>query len=221
MTRRDPLTLLFSLCLVIVVALIGYKVYLNFFKQDFEALHSAQVERTHKRAPPGAGARLAVAGNINNSVGFFERRIIPDLNQADVHLLVSAGNAVSGGGEDKYRALYGTLSHLEIPYLLTFGAHEYEDFGSFRFYDHFGPHFYSIRAGNTRLIFLDSTGKTPWRWQIRWLRDLLAHDTSNAQILFVGHPLLKPQTPILFDGEEDYLQPEAFRQALMQLVKIG
>ena len=219
MIRRNPLKLLFYLCLAIVVALVGYKVYLNFFKQDFEALHSEQVERIHQRTPPGSGIRFAVVGNINNSVGIFERRFIPTLNQAGVDFLVSSGNAVSGGGEDKYRALYGTLSHLDIPYLLTFGPHEYENFGSFRFYDHFGPHFYSVRAGNTRLIFLDSTGKTPWRWQMRWLRDLLAHDTSNAHILFIGHPLLQPETPALFDDEDDYLQPPAFREELMQLIR--
>jgi glycosyltransferase involved in cell wall biosynthesis len=219
MIRRNPLKVLFYLCLAIVVALVGYKVYLNFFKQDFEALHSEQVERIHERTPPGSGIRFAVVGNINNSVGIFERRFIPTLNQAGVDFLVSSGNAVSGGGEDKYRALYGTLSHLEVPYLLTFGPHEYEDFGSFRFYDHFGPHFYSVRAGNTRLIFLDSTGKTPWRWQMRWLRDLLAHDTSNAHILFIGHPLLQPETPAFFDGEDDYLQPPAFRDELMQLIR--
>ena len=219
MIRRNPLKLLFYLCLAIVVALVGYKVYLNFFKQDFEALHSEQVERIHQRTPPGSGIRFAVVGNINNSVGIFERRFIPTLNQAGVDFLVSSGNAVSGGGEDKYRALYGTLGHLDIPYLLTFGPHEYENFGSFRFYDHFGPHFYSVRAGNTRLIFLDSTGKTPWRWQMRWLRDLLAHDTSNAHILFIGHPLLQPETPALFDDEDDYLQPPAFREELPQLIR--
>ncbi|MBN7770940.1 glycosyltransferase [Marinobacter daepoensis] len=219
MIHRNPLKVLFYLCLAVVVALVGYKVYLNFFKQDFEALHSDQVERIHQRTPPGNGIRFAVVGNINNSVGIFERRFIPALNQAGIDFLVSAGNAVSGGGEDKYRALYGTLSHLEIPYLLTFGPHEYEDFGSFRFYDHFGPHFYSVRTGNTRLIFLDSTGKTPWRWQMRWLRDLLAHDTSNAHILFIGHPLLKPETPTLFDDEDDYLQPAAFREELMQVIR--
>lgn len=219
MIRRNPLKLLFYLCLAIVVALVGYKVYLNFFKQDFEALHSEQVERIHQRTPPGSGIRFAVVGNINNSVGIFERRFIPTLNQAGVDFLVSSGNAVSGGGEDKYRALYGTLSHLDIPYLLTFGPHEYENFGSFRFYDHFGPHFYSVRAGNTRLIFLDSTGKTPWRWQMRWLRDLLAHDTSNAHILFIGHPLLQPEIFVLFDDEDDYLQPPAFREELLQLIR--
>lgn len=219
MTRSKALKLLFYLSLLTVVALVGYKIYLNFFKQDFKALHSEQVEQIDVKVPPGSDIRFAVVGNINNSVGIFERRIIPELNHAQLDFLVSAGNAVSGGGEDKYRALYGTLSHLNMPYLLTFGPHEYEDFGSFRFYEHFGPHFYSVRTGNTRLIFLDSTGKTPWRWQIRWLQDLLQQDTSSSRILFVGHPLLEPQTPALFDGEDDYLQPEAFRSELMEAIR--
>ena len=177
MTHRNPLKILFYLCLAITVSLVAYKFYLNFFKQDFEAVHSEQVERIYQRTPPGSGVRFAVVGNINNSVGVFEKRIIPELNNAGLDFLVSAGNAVSGGGEDKYRALYGTLGRLDIPYLLTFGQHEYEEFGSFGS-GHMGPHYFSVRTGNTRLIFLDSTGKTPWRWQIRWLRDLLNQDTA-------------------------------------------
>lgn len=218
MIRTNPLKLLFYLCLLIVAFLLGYKLYLNFVKEDFEALHTEQVERMHERTPPGAGIRFAVVGNINNSVGIFENRIIPELNSAGLDFLVSAGNAVSGGGEDKYRVLHDTLARLEIPYLLTFGPHEYENFGSFRFYDHFGPHFYSVRTGNTRLIFLDSTGKTPWRWQIRWLKDLLGQDTTNARVLFVGHPPVRPDNPAIFADEDDYLQPEAFRSALMEVI---
>jgi len=219
MIFRNPLKLLFYLCLLIVILLVGYKTYLNLFMQDFNSLHSTQVERIHERVKPGDPVNFAVVGNINNSIGIFEERIVPELNDSGLDFMVSAGNAVSGGGEDKYRALYGTLNHLEIPYLLTFGAHEYDDFGSFRFYDHFGPHFYSIRTGNARLIFLDSTGKTPWRWQIRWLSDLLTQDTSNARILFIGHPPLEPEQNPLFDQEDDYLQPPEFREGLLDLIE--
>lgn len=218
MTLRNPLKLLFYLSLTVVVLLVGYKAYLNLFLEDFSSVHSQQVEAIYQRVKPGEPVSFAVVGNINNSIGVFEDRIVPALNRSGVDFMVSAGNAVSGGGEDKYRALYGTLSHLEIPYLLTFGPHEYEDFGSFRFYDHFGPHFYSVRTGNVRLIFLDSTGKTPWRWQIRWLDDLLNQDTSNARILFIGHPPLRPHQDPLFDQEDDYLQPAAFRDALLDTI---
>ncbi|MBW0147264.1 glycosyltransferase [Marinobacter arenosus] len=219
MILRNPLKLLFYLCLVIVTLLVGYKAYLNLFMKDFKGLHTDQVERIQKRTGPEAPVSFAVVGNINNSIGIFEERIIPELNSSGIDFMVSAGNAVSGGGEDKYRALYGSLGHLTIPYLLTFGAHEYEDFGSFRFYDHFGPHFFSIQAGNSRLIFLDSTGKTPWKWQIRWLNDLLAQDDSKARILFIGHPPIEPEKNAPFDQREDYLQPPEFRKALLQEIQ--
>lgn len=218
MILRNPLTLLFYLCLLTVILLVGYKTYLNFFKEDFAGVHTTQVEQIQQSISANDPVSFAVVGNINNSVGIFEERIIPELNASGIDFLVSAGNAVSGGGEDKYRALYGSLSHLNIPYLLTFGDNEYADFGSFRFYDHFGPHFYSIQAGNSRLIFLDSTGKTPWQWQIRWLSDLLSQDSSEARILFIGHPPLKPKEEALFDQPDDFLAPPEFRNALLDTI---
>ncbi|MBK1873637.1 MULTISPECIES: glycosyltransferase [Marinobacter] len=219
MMFRNPLKLLFYLCLLTVILLLGYKTYLNVFLEDFAGVHTTQVEQIQRKVTTDQAFSFAVLGNINNSVGVFEDRIIPELNASGTDFLVSAGNAVSGGGEDKYRALYGSLSHLDIPYLLTFGAHEFNNFGSFRFYDHFGPHFYSIQVGNSRLIFLDSTGKTPWEWQVRWLEDLLNQDASKARILFIGHPLLKPEEDVLLDQPEDYLQPPEFRDALLKMVE--
>lgn len=218
MTRRHPLKALFYINLAIVVLLVGYKGYLNYFEPDYEALHTEQVDRIHENLSDPGGFSFAVVGNINNSIGVFEERIIPALNQADLDFMVSAGNAVSGGGEDKYRAIQGTLSHLEIPYLLTFGEHEHENFGSYRFYDHFGPHFFSIKAGGARLIFLDSTGKTPWQWQIRWLNDLLSQEENRLRFLFIGHPLLEPEQEAPFEEEDDFLQPLEFRDALMEAI---
>lgn len=219
MILRNPLKLLFYACVLIIILLVSYKTYLNLFMEDFKGIHTVEVEQIHQEIGTDKPFTFAVVGNINNSIGIFEDRIIPELNASDINFMVSAGNAVSGGGEDKYRALYGSLSHLHIPYLLTFGAHEYEDFGSFRFYDHFGPHFFSIRVGSSRLIFLDSTGKTPWQWQIRWLNDLLADDNSKARILFIGHPPLKPKKNPPFDQSDDYLQPMEFRKALLKQVE--
>lgn len=217
MILRNPLKWLFYVCLLIVILLVGYKIYLNVFAEDFAGIHTDQVERIEQLVTPGQPFSFAVVGNINNSVGVFEERMIPLLNDAGVDFMVSAGNAVSGGGEDKYRALHGTLSHLEMPYLLTFGAHEYEDFGSFRFYDHYGPHFFSVIAGDARLIFLDSTGKTPWQWQMRWLDDLLSQGTSRARLVFIGHPPFKPASSLPFDRDEDYLSPPEFREALLDM----
>ncbi|MDZ7832631.1 MAG: glycosyltransferase [Desulfobacterales bacterium] len=215
MNRRKLLKLLFYVNLLILCLLVGYKVYLNLFDTDFNAIHSRQLERIKKSLAEKESYSFAVVGNIYNSIGIFEDRIVPVLNQAGLDFVVSAGNAVSGGGEDKYRALRGTLSKLEIPYLLTFGDNEREGFGSLRFYDHFGPFFFSFRAGGSRLIFLDGTGKTAWQWQMRWLNDLLARDNTTRTFVFVAHPPLHPDTEPAFAEPEDYLHPPEFREALL------
>ena len=123
----------FSLNVLLIVVLVSYKVYLNFFEQDFEAVHAEQVERIEARLEGREHYRFAVVGNINNSVGIFERKIIPMLNLSGVDFVVSAGNAVNSGGEDKYRAVHRTLENLQVPYLLTFGENEHSRLGSFRF----------------------------------------------------------------------------------------
>ncbi|MDV2080159.1 glycosyltransferase [Marinobacter xestospongiae] len=219
MIFRHPLKALFYLNLLIILLLIGYKVYLNLYGPRLEAIHTDQVAELQASLTADQPFSFAVVGNINNSVGIFEQRIVPELNRSGVDFLVSAGNAVSSGGEDKYRALQGTLGHLQMPYLLTFGENEQENFGSFRFYDHFGPHFYSVSAGNSRLLFLDSTGKTPWRWQIRWLDEQLASDDSPHRFVFINHPPFSSGKDLLFGMEDKHLQPVEFRQALMSLLQ--
>ncbi|MTJ01724.1 glycosyltransferase [Idiomarina piscisalsi] len=216
MTKTKLLKILFYLNIAIIVGLIGYKIYLNLVTSEFKAEHTDQLAAISARLEGQDSYSFAVVGNINNSVGIFERRIIPMLNKDNIDFVISAGNAVSGGGEDKYRALRGTLSHLNMPYLLTFGANEYEEFGSFRFYDHYGPHFFSFTAGNSRFIFLDSTGKTPWQWQLRWLNDILKTDSSTHRFVFIGHPPVEPEDEFILAEEEDYLQPVEFRSALQQ-----
>lgn len=219
MRLRRPLKALFYCNVLIVALLLGYKAYLNFFLSDFEAEHTTQIEAIQDRLRHLDRFSFAVVGNINNSVGIFERRIVPLLNASGVDFMVSAGNALSGGGEDKYRALHGTLGHLQMPYLLTFGVHEYQDFGSYRFYEHFGPHFFSFRAGDSRFIFLDGTGKTSWRWQILWLKELLGQDDARHRFVFIGKPVLRSELSDRFAEERDHLQPRAFRQALLGLLE--
>jgi 1,2-diacylglycerol 3-alpha-glucosyltransferase len=219
MAPRKPLKLLFYVNVLIVVLLLSYKIYLNLMLPDFQSEHSKQLQAIHQRLGDSDHFSFAVIGNINNSVGIFEKRIIPALNHSDIDFMISAGNAVSSGGEDKYRALQGSLNHLQRPYLLNFGENEYDDFGSYRFYEHFGPHFFDFHIADSHFIFLDSTGKTPWQWQRLWLEDLLKNDKAEHRFLFVGHPLLKPDNPPFFDNSENYLQPKAFREALLGLIK--
>ncbi|WP_027328888.1 glycosyltransferase [Marinimicrobium agarilyticum] len=219
MSRTPLLKWLFYLNLLIIAFLVGYKLYLNISNPEFSSVHVEQLSELQQRIDNPDEYQFAVVGNINNSVGVFENRIIPTLNQSGVDFLVSAGNAISSGGEDKYRALYGSLSHLDIPFLLTFGEQEYEDFGSFRFYEHFGPYFYNFSLGQSQFIFLDSTGKTPWRWQIEWLKGLLSDTRQGPVFLFINHPLKKIEHDLLFDREDHYLPDSPFRDALLTLIE--
>jgi 1,2-diacylglycerol 3-alpha-glucosyltransferase len=195
----------FIVVLFVLTFLVGYKLYLTFFTDGFEALHVAQLERIETALEGRGTFSFAVVGNINNSIGLFERRMVPMLNRSDLQFMISAGNAVGGGGEDNYRALYGSLGHLKIPHLLTFGGAEYTEFGSFRFYDYFGPYFFSFSAGESGFIFLDVTGKTPHSWQRRWLEGELENLSRTARHLFVfaGEPILPEQ--IMQDADAFHL----------------
>lgn len=82
MIFRNPLKLLFYLCLLVVFLLVGYKTYLNLFTEDFEGIQTQQVEQIYRELEPGESFSFAVVGNINNSVGVFEDRIIPELNRS-------------------------------------------------------------------------------------------------------------------------------------------
>mgnify|MGYP005847200821 CR=1 FL=1 len=213
------LKIIFYLSLLLVLGLIGYKIYLNFFEQDYEAVHTFKVENIEKRLAGRNSYRFAVVGNINNSIGIFERKIIPLLNRSGVDFVVSAGNAVSSGGEDKYRAIYRTLERLKMPYLLTFGENEHSRLGSFRFYDHYGPYYYSFDAGNSRFIFFDSTGKTDYRWQMQWLEESLSADTP-AQIFFFSSQSLQPpakEKGDLFAPEDPF--PAGVRRQLEMIIQ--
>jgi glycosyltransferase involved in cell wall biosynthesis len=209
----------FYLNVLLVIALICYKIYLNFFELDFGGVHAAQVERIEAVLAGKDGYRFAVVGNINNSIGIFERKITPMLNRSGVDFVVSAGNAVSSGGEDKYRALYRTLSRLHMPYLITFGENEESRLGGFRFYDHFGPYLFSFAAANTRFVFLDSTGKSDYQWQLRWLEEDLAANTARIVFVFSGHPLKPVPEEGPFDFDRDYLFDEEVRGRFEDLIE--
>ena len=216
---RRSLRLFYYFNLLAVTLLVVYKIYLNFFERDFEAVHAAQVERIEERLQGRTSFSFAVVGNINNSVGIFERKIVPMLNRSGVDFVVSAGNAVSAGGEDKYRALSRTLKRLEMPYLLTFGENEYSRLGSFRFYDHYGPYLYAFSAGNSHFIFLDSTGKTSYVWQLRWIEEELAADSQEHTFLFSGHPVIPVDRKGLLGLDDDYLVDRNFASQLISLAE--
>ncbi len=151
-------------------------------------------------------------------MGIFERKIIPLLNQQGYDFVISAGNAVSTGGEDKYRAIYRTLSRLNMPYLLTFGPQEESRLGGFRFYDHFGPLHFSFKSGDNHFLFIDSTGTTDFSWQYRWLEEELISSQKDNLFLFSTHPFYSSGKKGVFDFNEDTFA-EVYQRQFSSLIE--
>ncbi len=209
----------YYLNVLIVALVVGYKVYLDVFDSKLESVHAQQVELVQSRLAGREKFQFAVVGNVKNSIGIFERQIVPMLNSSGADFVVSAGNAVSDGGEDKYRSLRGTLARLGIPFLLTFGENESSGLGGFRYYRQFGPYFFAFTAGNSRFIFLDGTGETSYEWQLRWLEEELERDEPRHNFIFIGRPIMRPAHEPIWVSEEDYLGPPTFRQSLIDLIE--
>jgi len=219
LSRQRWLRLFFVLNLALVAGLIIHQVWLYVAEPEFESLHTREVAEIRDQLAGRDAYRFAVVGNINNSVNVFQDEIIPLLNQGNIDFMVSAGNAVSGGQQESYQAITHSLELLNMPYLLTYGDNEDSDFGSYLFYDYFGPHFYAFVAGNSHFIFLDGTGKSSTSWQLDWLERELAASDAAHRFVFVGLPLHNViQDAPLFE-EDNYLNDPRLAEGIMRLAE--
>lgn len=214
MTRKKTLKLLFVCILLFMAALIGYKVYLLVDESDFCGLNADHIGQIEARLRGKERFRFAVVGNVKNSMQIFEQRIVPLMKEKSIDFIISAGNAVYDGAEDKYRLLYRGFRKLGIPYVLAAGPNEVEDFGAGKFYRHFGPFFFSFHLKNAYFIFLDSTGKTSWKWQERWLRQELAMARQYAYRFVVLSHSLFPMPG--FDADDPRIVLEESRRRSLQ-----
>ncbi|NOZ04290.1 MAG: glycosyltransferase [FCB group bacterium] len=216
MNRKKRLKLLLSFILLFMTSLIGYKIYRFIYESDYEALNADHIEQIETRLAGKDTFRFAVVGNIRNSMQIFDERIMPLIRDKGVDFIISAGNAVYDGAEDKYWLLYRGLRKLGIPYLLATGYNEVEDFGASKFYRHFGPYFFSFHLKNTYFIFLDSSGQTSWKWQLRWLqKELRIAEKYPYRFVVLGHSLFP--LPGFDPDDPQYILEESLSQKLQRL----
>jgi len=217
MTHKTQLKIYLTSILLLLSVLVGYKVYLFICESDYQALNTDHIEQIEIRLHSKNTYKFAVIGNIKNSMRIFERRIAPLIKDKGADFMISVGNAVYDGSEDKYRLLYRGLKKAGIPYVLTVGHNEIEDFGARRFYQHFGPYFFSFHLKNSSFIFLDSTGQTSWKWQLRWLRqELTRAEKFPYRFVFLGHSL-RPLTDFDSDDRHQYVLDHNVSQKLQNL----
>ena len=220
MTRKQRwLRFAYAANIVLVCVLVAHQIRLYVEEPEFESVHAAQVPQIRQTLERKSAYRFAVVGNINNSVHVFRDRIVPQINKGDIDFLISAGNAVASGQEENYRAIYKSMQRLSKPFLLTYGANEHSDFGSFQFYEHFGPHFFSFISGGSHFVFLDGTGKSSLTWQLDWLERELQNSEAAHRFLFVGLPLQKVDHDLPPFESDNYLQPQDFRDSLTRIAE--
>ncbi|MCA8863267.1 MULTISPECIES: glycosyltransferase [unclassified Halomonas] len=219
LSRQRWLRLFFYLNLALVVGLIAHQIWLYVAEPKFESVHTLEVADIREVLRDRTDYRFAVVGNINNSVNVFQEEIVPLINQGGIDFLVSAGNAVNGGRQESYQAIYQSLETLNVPYLLTYGENEDSDFGSYLFYEYFGPHFYSFVAGNSHFIFLDGTGKSSTSWQLDWLERELAASEAQHKFLFVGLPLHTVVSDAPLFEADNYLNDPRLADGIMALAE--
>jgi len=216
MNRKKILTLYLIFTLVLMAVLVGYRIYLFVRETDYEALNAENIERIETRIRSKISYKFAVVGNIRNSMRIFEKRIAPLMKDHDADFMISVGNAVYDGAEGKYRLLYRGLKKLKIPYVLSAGHNEIEDFGAGKFYQHFGPYFFSFHLENAAFIYLDSTGQTSWAWQLRWLEEqLTAARNYPYRFVFLNHSLFL--LPGFDPDEPHYVLEEKLSRKLQRL----
>lgn len=212
MRGKKKLKLWLALVLILMAGLVGYRIYLFVYESDYQVMNAENIERVEAQLHGRSNYRFAVVGNIRNAMRIFERRISGLMSEHGADFMISLGNAVYDGAEGKYRLLYRSLRDLDIPYLMTLGHNETEDFGAHKFYRHFGPYFYSFQLDNAAFLFLDSTGQTSWKWQLRWLqKELAAVQALPYRFVFLNRSVFPLPD---FDPDETHyvLDPDISRQ---------
>lgn len=142
----------------------------------------------------GEDYSFVVIGSAENSFDVFEQEIIHDINiDPEINFVISTGDAVMDGAEDKYRILNHSLHKLNVPVLIGIGKNEISDGGNMRFYKHFGPFFFSFSYGKDYFIFLDTTGTTSYNQQEGWMKGELtkARDYAHTFVIMNDSPLNK------------------------------
>lgn len=186
MSRNLLRKLIYSTLLILAVIL-SYKVYLSFHESDYQGRNYESIKKIEGYEQKDTYS-FAVVGSAKNSIDIFQKKIIKEINSDnDIAFVISTGNSVLDGAEDKYQILNNTLKKLRVPSIIGIGNSEISDGGDRRFYRHIGPFYFSFTYGGSYFIFIDTTGKTSFELQKDWIsRELANADHYSHKFVFMN-----------------------------------
>lgn len=216
MKNRQKVKIYLWISIFVLFVLISLKIYSHFFELNFYSLNYNNIKEIQKVYQDKEDITFAVLGNIKSSVELFDKQYIDRINQDKVDFVISTGNAVADGSENKYRNLNKSLKKIETPFILTVGEGEVSEGGAFRFYKHFGPLYFSFVAGDNYFIFLDTTDNTSKEWQKDWLLEELEQGSKyKNRFVFMNKPLYKPNYIEESEANDLYISDKEYSQFLI------
>lgn len=213
------LKILLYVDIAILLILISYKSYLFAFEKDFQSINIDGIKVIQNHVADEKEISFAVLGNIGNSLDIFDKKMIQNINNdKDIDFVISTGNAVLDGAEDKYRIFNKSINKIDVPTIAVIGGTETTDGGAFRFYKHFGPFYYSFSAADTYFIALDTSGQTSEKWQEEWLKTELENGSKYKHIfVFLNKPPYKIENQSIINGHIQYIKNKSYREYLTDI----
>ena len=220
MERRTIPKIVLIINILVLFLLISYKGYLAFYESDFDSKNIESINAIKSEQNNG-NFSFVVLGNIRNSIDIFERKIIQKINNdSEIGFVISIGNAVLNGSEDKYRILNRSLEKLNVPVILGVGDNEVSRNGDEKFYRHFGPFYFSFEHNGSYFIFLDTTGKTSYQWQMAWLENELKNMYKADNIfVFMNSVPFELVLDHDVDAKIDFIEDDIFKQFLADVFR--
>ncbi|MBU3145093.1 glycosyltransferase [Clostridium sp. CF012] len=174
MRGKKSLKILLCLDIALLLIFIFYKGYLFIFEADFVSTNIKNIQKLDY-IKGHENISFAVLGNIKSSIDIFDKKIVRGINtDSELDFVISTGNAVIAGDEDKYRILNKSLNKIKIPTIIGVGDKEISNGGNSKFYYHYGPYYFSYNVNDAFFVFLDTTGITSEEWQKAWLEQQLS-----------------------------------------------
>lgn len=217
MKKKIILRILLFLDITLFLVFVFYKSYLLLFETDFTYSNINNIKKI-QLLEKRSDLSFAVLGNIKNSIDVFDKQIINKINSdGNLNFVISTGNSLIDGEEDKYRLLDKSLKKIIIPTLIGVGDNEVSDGGSIRFYSHYGPFYYSFSTADCYFIFLDSTDYSSVAWQKDWLlKELKNSETFKFRFVIMNKSPFKVQDNKISDIQNKYIKDESYSSFLTE-----
>lgn len=132
----------------------------------------------------------------NKNAGVTFDNLIKSLNkEKGLSFAIDAGDLVFEGELEKYHFFLNQARQIKLPLLTAIGNHETYSNGRGRYYNIFGPFYYSFTIGQSYFIVLDDANQRRLdAWQTEWLVNQLDVSQNYKYRFVVMHtPVYDPQ----------------------------